>query len=131
MKCMFVTFLCCLAVGPYAVAIEKPPLAPHTRSWLEKPVRQDMEQTNKGMREKLRATEDIFGTKDFRPVKALTNQQASPNNKVCDDDVALLADYYSCTRRVPSRTCGSSNFNWRSPRWHNPTHWFQIHKATP
>ena len=92
MRCMALTILCCLAIGPYAAAVDKPPEDPkNQRSWLGNRLLSDMSQTDENMPE-------TFATRDYGRVKAITNRSASPKFKISDDDVALLADYYYHTR---------------------------------
>ena len=92
MKCMTVTVLCCLAIGRYAGAMDKPPEAPENqRSWLRGGLLNDMTETEKRM-------PGTFATREYARAKALANPSASPSLKISDEDVDLLADYYYRTR---------------------------------
>jgi hypothetical protein len=89
---MILTVLCCLVVGPYAVAIDKPPETPRNqRSWLQRGLGSDMAETNKGM-------PGTFGARDFAHDNAIKNRSAGPMYKTNDSDVRVLADYYYRTR---------------------------------
>jgi hypothetical protein len=89
---MILTVLCCLVVGPFAVAIDKPPEMPRNqRSWLQRSLGSDMAETNKGM-------PGTFGARDFAHDNAIKNRSAGPMYKISDSDVRALGDYYYRTR---------------------------------
>ncbi len=92
MKCMTLTVLCCLAIGRYAGAIDKPPDEPkNQRSWLRDHLVSDLAETNKRMR-------GTFAPRELERAKAITNPRPQPRFKIGDDDVDRLADYYYRTR---------------------------------
>jgi hypothetical protein len=89
---MILAVLCCLVVGPYAVAIDKPPeMLRNQRFWLQRGLGIDMAETNKRM-------PGTFGMRDFARDNAIKNRSAGPMYKTSDSDVRVLANYYYHTR---------------------------------
>jgi hypothetical protein len=93
MKCMTLTVLCCLVIGRYAGALEKPPDSPtYQRSWLRDCLLSDMTEINNQI-------PGTFADQAFQRAEAIPGVRASRGFKISDNnDVALLADYYYCTR---------------------------------
>ncbi len=101
MKCMTLTVLCCLVIGRYAGALEKPPEDPlRQRSWLRRGLVNDMTEINNWM-------PSTFADQAFQRADAI----AIPSEPITlsykrviwpfhinDDDVKLLADFYYHTR---------------------------------
>lgn len=93
MKCLTLTVLCCLAIGRYAGAVEKPPKSPEKqRTWLGGGLMKDINVTSTVM-------PDAFGKTDRSRVMAITNPKPNPIWEVSDKDVDRLAEYYYRTRR--------------------------------
>ena len=93
MKCMTLTVLCCLAMGRFAGAMDKPPDSPKfQRSWLRDRLVNDMTEINNQM-------PGTFAYQAFQRAEAIPGVRASRGFRISDDnDVALLADYYYRTR---------------------------------
>ena len=88
MRCMTLTVLCCLALGRYAAAVDKPPEQPTSqRSWLVENLCCDMT-----------STPDPFTKQDVGRIRAVSNPRPRASWGVGDHEVALLADYYYRTR---------------------------------
>ena len=92
MKRMTLAVLCCLAIGRYAGAMDKPPDTPRgQRSWLHDGLVADMNEIN-------RSLPGTFSAQEHSRAEAITNPHAGRRFKISDDDTELLAEYYHLTR---------------------------------
>ena len=101
MKCTTLTVLCCIVIGGYAEAVDRPPEIPGAqRSWLCENLCRDMD-----------SIPAMFAKQEYASVRALNNKKPNPKWAVGDYEVALLADYYYRTRaqRRPMRKSCSRN----------------------
>lgn len=92
MKCMTLTVLCCLAIGSYAGARDKPGDSPKIqRSWLRGALLGDMAEIDNRMA-------GTFLDLEYARAKAIANRSAGLRFKISDEDFELLVDYYRLTR---------------------------------
>jgi hypothetical protein len=92
MKRMTLAVLCCLAIGRYAGAMDKPPDTPRgQRSWLHDGLVADMNEIDKSL-------PGTFSPQERSRAEAITNPHAGRRFKISDDDTELLAEYYHLTR---------------------------------